>query len=213
MSRRLRLPSSSDEEDEDHQTLRTLISRNSQNPNPSSNPSANPSSPLEISDDDFLDAAEVISPPPSSPPPAGRSSDPARPVDDFLRNLGLQLRREWLDSCISALSASRPGFATSDVAEKAKLCFSQFLLSDMNFCGSGVLPAGVHAMHGVELSGPFVLQVRWSSRFLEIVGFIVQCVGFDSSRVLEMWCCSVDPDRPSGRKYRYRYYTYQFHSN
>lgn len=161
MRRRLRLPSSSDEDD-DHQTLQTLISRNPPNPNPSS---ANPNPPLEISDDDFIDASDVISPPSSSPPADRNSSDPVCPVDDILRNLGLRLRREWLDSCTSGLSTSHPGFAGLDVAGKAKLCFSQFLFSDMNFSGSGVLPAGVHAMHGVELAGPFVLQVRWSFFF------------------------------------------------
>ncbi|KAJ8634162.1 hypothetical protein MRB53_027498 [Persea americana] len=155
MRRKLRLPSSSDEDD-DHQTLQTLISRNPPNPNPSS---ANPNPPLEISDDDFVDASDVISPPSSSPPAARNSSDPVLPVDDFLRNLGLRLRRQWLDSCISGLSTSHPGFAGLDVAGKAKLCFSQFLFSDMNFSGSGVLPADVHTMHGVELAGPFLLQV------------------------------------------------------
>ncbi|XXG78439.1 hypothetical protein AAC387_Pa08g2386 [Persea americana] len=155
MRRKFRLPSSSDEDD-DHQTLQTLISRNPPNPNPSS---ANPNPPLEISDDDFVDASDVISPPSSSPPAARNSSDPVLPVDDFLRNLGLRLRRQWLDSCISGLSTSHPGFAGLDVAGKAKLCFSQFLFSDMNFSGSGVLPADVHAMHGVELAGPFLLQV------------------------------------------------------
>ncbi|KAK3003407.1 hypothetical protein RJ639_020023 [Escallonia herrerae] len=42
---------------------------------------------------------------------------------------------------------------------KAKLCFEQFLCSDMNCVGAGVLPENVHDMHLVDLAGPFVLQV------------------------------------------------------
>ncbi|XP_058093116.1 recQ-mediated genome instability protein 1 isoform X2 [Magnolia sinica] len=152
MRRRLRLPTSSDE-DEDRQTL---ISPNP-NPNPNPNPSPNPS-PLEIpDDDDFIDIPASPSPPPIPPPPA--ATDLSCPIDAFLRNHGLRLQRQWLDSCISVLSSSQPGFTALDAAGKAKLCFEQFLLSDMNVSGFGVLPENVHAMHGVELAGPFVLQV------------------------------------------------------
>ncbi|TMW91304.1 hypothetical protein EJD97_014509, partial [Solanum chilense] len=39
------------------------------------------------------------------------------------------------------------------------LCFEQFLYSDMNSCGAGMLPRDVHKLHLVDLKGPFVLQV------------------------------------------------------
>ncbi|PIA33840.1 hypothetical protein AQUCO_04000129v1 [Aquilegia coerulea] len=85
------------------------------------------------------------------------------PIADFLRNLGLNVRKEWLDSCISLLNNSVPGFSNLTVAGKAELCFGQFLFSDMNVsaaaAGAGVLPDNVHSLHLVHLPGPFVLQV------------------------------------------------------
>ncbi|PSS07647.1 RecQ-mediated genome instability protein like [Actinidia chinensis var. chinensis] len=146
-------------------------------PNPSPNPNFNPSEhvPLEISDDDddFIDAADNLFPP--SPPPATdqsyQSSFASRvgssisfensdcPITGFLGRLGLRLRREWLDSCIAGLESSVPGFGGFDVATKAKLCFEQFLYSDMNYSGGGILPEDMHNMHLVDLDGPFILQV------------------------------------------------------
>ncbi|XP_068665357.1 recQ-mediated genome instability protein 1 [Aristolochia californica] len=112
--------------------------------------------PFQISDDEFVDVPDVLSPPsPSFQPGASLTC----PIADFLLRLGVRPRREWLDACISFLSNSRPGFANLDVSGKAKLCFAHFLCSDMNFSGGGVLPVGVHTMHCVELTGPFVLQV------------------------------------------------------
>lgn len=128
-----------------------------------------PSEPLEISDDgEFIDVPDNLSPP--SPPRhqnAGPqvippSSRPSCPISDSLRRLGLSVRREWLDACIRELESSVRGFAGFDVTTKAKLCFEQFLFSDMNYCGSGVLPANVDSMHLVDLPGPYVLQVRLS---------------------------------------------------
>lgn len=82
------------------------------------------------------------------------------PVNGFLQGLGLRLKGEWLDSCLGALEASVPGFLRFVDTVKAKLCFEQFLYSDMNYCGAGVLPPDVHTLHLVDLKGPFVLQVK-----------------------------------------------------
>lgn len=142
------------------------------NPNPNSNISL--PAHLEISDDDFVDVHESLSPPPPRPPvndqffqssaesrisSASSSESSDCPISAFLHRLGLRLRREWLDSCIRGLERSVPGFASFDLAAKAKLCFKQFLLSDMNYSGGGVLPENVHNMNLVDLAGPFVLQV------------------------------------------------------
>lgn len=117
------------------------------NPNPNSNLNSDPV-PIAVDDDD----EDYFTP---SPPevPSGFS------ISDSLLRLGLSLSRVWLDSCIQGLESSVPGFSELDVAVKAKLCFQQFLSSDMNYCGAGVLPANVHSMHMVDLKGPFVLQV------------------------------------------------------
>ncbi|KAG5537231.1 hypothetical protein RHGRI_024619 [Rhododendron griersonianum] len=149
------------------------------NPNPNTNPNSNRSLPvqLEISDDDevFIDVPENLSPPP--PPPVTDQSfhssfassvssnsnnfaeDSDFPISGFLARLGLRLRREWLDSCVRGLESSVQGFGSLDLAGKAKLCFEQFLCSDMNFSGAGILPENVHDMHLVDLPGPYVLQV------------------------------------------------------
>ncbi|XP_028797024.1 recQ-mediated genome instability protein 1-like [Neltuma alba] len=127
--------------------------------------------PFEISDDDFIDVSD--SPLPTSPhqhqnpgpqeiPPSSRSNsgeDSGCPISDSLRRLGLNLKREWLDACIRELESSVRGFSGFDVTAKAKLCFEQFLFSDMNYCGSGMLPANVDSIHLVDLPGPYVLQV------------------------------------------------------
>ncbi|KAF6161533.1 hypothetical protein GIB67_009412 [Kingdonia uniflora] len=150
--RRLRLSSSSeDEAPPPSVTTETLILNSNPNRNPNSSSSHIP---YEISDDedDFVDVPENFSPPPPVPVPDS-------PIDAYLRNLGLNLRREWLDSCIVALSNYVPGFTSIDVAGKAKLCFDKFLVSDMNYSGAGVLPGNVHDLHLADLAGPFVLQV------------------------------------------------------
>lgn len=170
------------------------------NPNPNTNPNSNPSLPvqLEISDDDevFIDVPENLSPPPPPPPVTDQSfhssfassvssnsnnfaEDSDFPISGFLARLGLRLRREWLDSCIRGLESSVQGFGSLDLAGKAKLCFEQFLCSDMNFSGAGILPENVHDMHLVDLPGPYVLQVYWSDELLgsfffdQIIGLFV----------------------------------------
>uniref|UniRef100_A0A6M2EYY7 RecQ-mediated genome instability protein 1 n=1 Tax=Populus davidiana TaxID=266767 RepID=A0A6M2EYY7_9ROSI len=108
--------------------------------------------PLPISSDDadFADASDYLTPPspPSVAPPISGC-----PTGDFLLRTGLSLKREWLDSCLRQIDNSL------DIASKAKLCFGQFLISDMNHCGAGVLPPNVDSMHLADLPGPFVLQV------------------------------------------------------
>lgn len=80
-------------------------------------------------------------------------------IGRVLEGLGLRLRRQWLESCVGGLEGSVRGFSGLDDTTKAKLCFEQFLYSDMNFCGAGMLPRDVHKLHLVDLKGPFVLQV------------------------------------------------------
>lgn len=168
-------------------------------PNPDPNPNPNPSLPvqLEISDDDeeFIDVPENLSPPPPPPPPPvtdqsfhssfassvssnsnNFAEDSDFPISGFLARLGLRLRREWLDSCVRGLESSVQGFGSLDLAGKAKLCFEQFLLSDMNFSGAGILPENVHDMHLVDLPGPYVLQVYWSDELLGSL-FFDQIIG------------------------------------
>ncbi|KAK1294959.1 hypothetical protein QJS10_CPA16g00906 [Acorus calamus] len=125
--------------------------------------------PLEISSsdsdvvEDFVDVSDNLSPPSSSPPPppptVRSDDDPVRPIDDHLRRLGVGARREWLDACVAGLAAGGAGFEALDVAGKARMCFEQFLVSDVNFSGGGVLPANVEGIHMAEMEGPFVLQV------------------------------------------------------
>ncbi|PSR89443.1 RecQ-mediated genome instability protein like, partial [Actinidia chinensis var. chinensis] len=146
------------------------VTLTTQNPNP--NPSEHV--PLEISDDDeLIDVSDNLFP--HIPPPItdqsyqssfvsrGGSNNPFEtsdcPISGFLARLGLRLRREWLDSCIAGLESSVPGFWGLDVAARGKLCFEQFLYSDMNYSGGGILPEDVHNMHLVDLDGPFILQV------------------------------------------------------
>lgn len=80
-------------------------------------------------------------------------------IGRVLEGLGLRLRKEWVESCVRGLEGSVGGFSGLDDTAKAKLCFEQFLYSDMNFCGAGILPKDVNKLHSVDLKGPFVLQV------------------------------------------------------
>ncbi|CAI8619348.1 unnamed protein product [Vicia faba] len=116
-----------------------------------------PPEPVEISDDDFIDVPNDPIPPTPPPVPEPPASD--CPVNDFLRRLGFCLKRDSLADCLRELGGSVNGFQGFDVARKAKLCFEQFLFSDLNFCGSGVLPPNVESMHLDVLPGPYVLQV------------------------------------------------------
>ncbi|XP_073269558.1 recQ-mediated genome instability protein 1-like [Primulina huaijiensis] len=85
------------------------------------------------------------------------------PVNRVLERLELRLKRKWLDSCLILLQSSVPGFQGMDDSSKAKLCFGQFLCSDMNYSGAGGLPSNVHTLNLVDLKG-FVLQVVQSEK-------------------------------------------------
>lgn len=74
------------------------------------------------------------------------------------------------------------------MGEKARLCFEQFLLSDINFSSSGGLPSGVHSMHGVELAGPFVLQVHFLVVFVLCLVSLQHVVGFNLVPCLQRSC-------------------------
>ncbi|TYJ25519.1 hypothetical protein E1A91_A07G056200v1 [Gossypium mustelinum] len=173
--RRLRLHRSSDEEDEEPSPPQKQLENEPANESSAvtnqsvtvSPTNPNPDEPLPISDDDFVDVHESFTPPsPPPPPPAEEMAAPVTsvessgsPIGDFLLRMGLKLRREWLDSCVQGLESSVPSFSFLDVSAKAKLCFQQFLFSDMNYSGGGILPSNVDSMHLVDLKGPFVLQV------------------------------------------------------
>ncbi|KAK4771703.1 hypothetical protein SAY87_032235 [Trapa incisa] len=96
---------------------------------------------------------------PSAPLNSGHASSFDCLVSDYLGSMGIMLRREWLHDCLDRLKESVHDFPDLDVSAKTKLCFEQFLLSDMNYSGSGALPANVDSLHLVDLAGPFVLQV------------------------------------------------------
>ncbi|KAF9668058.1 hypothetical protein SADUNF_Sadunf15G0087800 [Salix dunnii] len=151
--RRLRLSSYSDDEEEEQNQQQDYQMESHQLPNHIPNPSLTEQPvPLPISSDDadFADASDELTPvsPPSVDPPISGC-----PTGDFLLRTGLGLKREWLDSCLRQIDNSL------DIASKAKFCFAQFLISDMNQCGAGVLPPNVDSMHLADLPGPFVLQV------------------------------------------------------
>ncbi|XP_021716735.1 LOW QUALITY PROTEIN: recQ-mediated genome instability protein 1-like [Chenopodium quinoa] len=111
---------------------------------------------LQVSGEDFMDVSDNLSPPPVVTASFAASGCP---VNDHLRRMGVNLRREWLDSCKLGLQNTVPGFVNFDVETKAKLCFGQILNSDMNYSGAGILPENVKDLHLVDLTGPFVLQV------------------------------------------------------
>ncbi|KAL0318899.1 UNVERIFIED_CONTAM: RecQ-mediatedinstability protein 1 [Sesamum angustifolium] len=158
-----------DDIDIDFQT----VTLNSSNPTPNSNNStttnaernaSRPSEPipLEISDDE---EENINSNDTNNSNFASVNGDTSyfevstSPVNGVLERLGLRVKREWLDSCLHGLQLSVAGFQGLDDSAKAKLCLGQFLFSDMNYCGAGVLPPNVHTLHLVDLKGPFVLQV------------------------------------------------------
>ncbi|KAK8586508.1 hypothetical protein V6N13_010099 [Hibiscus sabdariffa] len=160
--RRLRLHCPSDEDDAEgqQQPQSSALSNQPVTLSPP-NPNPTPTEPLPISDDDFVDVGESFTPSPveETAAPVTSVDSSGSPIGDFLLGMGLKLRREWLDSCVQGLESSVPRFSTLDVSAKAKLCFRQFLLSDMNYSGGGILPENVDSMHLVDLKGPFVLQV------------------------------------------------------
>ncbi|KAL3629753.1 recQ-mediated genome instability protein 1 [Castilleja foliolosa] len=144
------------------------VTLNSSNPTPSSNCSTTNKNgnrideaiPLDISDEDEENV--FVTNNSSSANANGNNSSfsvSESPINGALERLGLRLKKEWLDSCLQGLQSSVTGFHRMDDSAKAKLCFEQFLCSDMNYCGAGILPKGVHTLNLVDLKGPFVLQV------------------------------------------------------
>lgn len=154
--RRLRLD---DYDEDDEAAVIAAVAAAEAQPQPQ--PQTVPSEPVLLSDDDVIDVSDDHSlptpPPPPPPVPPPQASD--CPVNDFLRRLGFCIKRDSLATCLRELGESVNGFQGFDVATKAKLCFEQFLFSDLNFCGSGVLPSNVTSMHLDTLPGPYVLQV------------------------------------------------------
>ncbi|KAE8780390.1 recQ-mediated genome instability protein 1 [Hordeum vulgare] len=118
----------------------------------------------------------------SSTPPSALSAQ-LRPVDAFLRRLGLRVRPEWLQQCAAGLSGFN-GHGGTEV--QARQCFEQFLFADMNECGAGVLPEGVGCMEAATLDGPFVLQ------YTALVPLLVQHSYAMYSMVLLWWILQVD---------------------
>ncbi|KAJ4850118.1 hypothetical protein Tsubulata_000587 [Turnera subulata] len=172
--RRLRLSNYSDEEEHEQQPPSPPPPPppppQQQQQTSNSNPNPTLPEPLPISDEEFIDISDSPSPPspqpePASanvfnqPPPQNPPASTGCPIGDFLLNMGLSLKREWLDSCLRGLESSGRRLNGVDVTAKAKLCFEQFLFSDMNHCGGGLLPPSVESMHLVDLPGPFILQV------------------------------------------------------
>jgi RecQ-mediated genome instability protein 1 len=159
--RRLRLSSYSDDDDDEEEQQNQqqdyqMESHQLPNPNPNPNLPEQPV-PLPISSDDaeFADASDNLTPPSPPYPPSVAPPISGCPIGDFLLRTGLSLKREWLDSCLRQIDNSL------EIVSKAKLCFGQFLISDMNHCGAGVLPPNVDSMHLADLPGPFVLQVAY----------------------------------------------------
>ncbi|GLT35607.1 hypothetical protein SLA2020_100450 [Shorea laevis] len=118
--RRLRLSYSSDEEEDQNQHQQRDDELLHQNPTvthqpvtlSTPNPDHNPSQPdpVPISDEDFVDVSENLTPPssPSSPPSVDlrpmETSD--SPIGDVLLRMGLKLRGEWLESCLQGLQSA-----------------------------------------------------------------------------------------------------------
>lgn len=182
--RRLQLRYSSDEEEEEGEETGTSgIGDSSQRighassvqPETSvaSNSNPNPGETIAVSEVEIIDVFgnPQPTPPDSSIPtpypvyPSESESELVRgnnyesPISELLSRMGIKLKREWWVSCLSGLETSIPQFSYLDVAAKAKHCFEQFMFSDMNLCGGGVLPRNVASMNLIELAGPFVLQV------------------------------------------------------
>ncbi|XP_010484096.1 PREDICTED: recQ-mediated genome instability protein 1-like [Camelina sativa] len=183
--RRLQLRYSSDEEEEDEDETGTSgigdsarsggIASAVLQPETSvaSNSNPNPGEAIDVSEVEIID---VFGNPPPTPPDSSiptpypvdlsetesdfvSGNNYESPISEILSRLGIKLKREWWVSCLSGLEISIPQFSRLDVAAKAKHCFEQFMFSDMNICGGGVLPRNVASMNLIELPGPFVLQV------------------------------------------------------
>jgi hypothetical protein len=100
---------------------------------------------------------------PTSPlPPVLEPQTSDCPVNHHLFKLGFGLKADKVAECLRQLGDLLNGF---DVPQKAKICFQKFLFSDLNSCGSGVLPHIDEKMLKTSLHGPFILQVSISISF------------------------------------------------
>ncbi|KAI5058246.1 hypothetical protein GOP47_0026416 [Adiantum capillus-veneris] len=93
----------------------------------------------------------------SSPAPSIASRHAA--LEAFLQSRGVRPTPRWLNACVDGLATSRAGFLQLPASLQAEICFSHFLVTDLNIMGAAVLPPHVHTLHAIELAGPFVLQV------------------------------------------------------
>jgi hypothetical protein len=91
------------------------------------------------------------------------------PIYQQLMKLGFYLKREKVDDCLRQLGDSINGL---DDLKKAEMCFEKFLFSNLNSCGSGILPSYSYNHNDLmlpttsrttTLDGPFILQVSISS--------------------------------------------------
>ncbi|CAM6128297.1 unnamed protein product [Calypogeia fissa] len=115
------------------------------------------SEPIDLSDDEEM--VGMASSPPRERIPQQQVPQARHPVEEILYNGGVRPRTEWLESCLSELAVTQPGFAGLPAATQAELCFGQFLMADLNVSGAASLPQAMHSIHNTELPGPFVLQV------------------------------------------------------
>jgi hypothetical protein len=123
-----------------------------------------PSKTVEISGD-VSDEHSLLHTP---PPPAPSTSD--CPIYQQLMKLGFYLKREKVDDCLRQLGDSINGL---DDLKKAEMCFEKFLFSNLNSCGSGILPSYSYNHNDLmlpttsrtTLDGPFILQVSISIPF------------------------------------------------
>lgn len=85
---------------------------------------------------------------------------PVEDIRSYLNELGVHPKFEWLAECVGHLSSSDLTFSALPASSQAKLCFAQYINSDMNSSGAAILPENVASMHKQQLRGRFILQVR-----------------------------------------------------
>lgn len=78
----------------------------------------------------------------------------------LLRRRGVHVHSEWLESFVREMEGSHPGFRGFGVEKQGELALAHLLVADFNEVGAGCLPDSFESLHGTELLGPFVLQVK-----------------------------------------------------
>lgn len=94
------------------------------------------------------------------PQPPKFSGDDLTEVSDLLKKCGYGLKTDMLADYLQRLGDSIDGFQEFHVRKKAIFCTQILLFSDLNSCGSGILPTDVK-LHKT-LPGQYVLQVSIS---------------------------------------------------